>query len=70
MEGLNAKEMIARVSILMQQYDYIVFAGGLDQGRYRRAKCLGNDSQNADSEATIGLPSFCQWLRSGSVWEG
>ena len=35
----NAKGMVARVWILWQIKDSIEYAGGLDQGRYGKAKC-------------------------------
>ena len=62
MGRLNAGEMVARVWILTHSKDSIAFAGGLDQGRYGRAKCWGNGSQSNDSEATIGLHSFANGL--------
>ena len=51
MGRLNAKEMVARIWIMKQSKDSSECAGRLDQGRYGRAKCKGNDSQSMDYEA-------------------
>ena len=39
MGGLNAREMVARIWILMPTKNSIEYACGLDQGRYGKAKC-------------------------------
>ena len=57
--------MVARVWILRQTKDSSDYAGGLDQGRYGKAKCKGNGSQNWILEQTKDSSEYAGGLDQG-----